>query len=120
MSITDTEANQPLEFRHGHKSILDQRTLVILFPTSEGLQYEKSSLSQLRQQDAKLLVVCSRDEAKTLEGLPDFLITLDARLTEETKLVYYQLFGQLAGFYQALKKGIDPSNPPNLDYCVTF
>ncbi len=120
MSLTSTEANRPLEFRHGHKSILDRRTLVVLFPTSEGLQYERSSLAQLRQQGASLLVVCRREEAGSFAGLSDFLIAHDAKLTEETKLVYYQLFGQLAGYYQALKKGIDPSNPPNLDYCVTF
>jgi glucosamine--fructose-6-phosphate aminotransferase (isomerizing) len=120
MSQTDAEANQPLEFRHGHKSLLDERTLVVLFPSSEGLEYERGSLSQLKRQGAKMLVVCSRDEANRLEGLSDFLITLNARLTEQAKLVYYQIFGQLAGFYLALKKGIDPSNPQNHEYCVTF
>jgi glucosamine--fructose-6-phosphate aminotransferase (isomerizing) len=120
MSQTDAEANQPLEFRHGHKSLLDQRTLVVLFPTSAGLEYERSSLSQMRRQGAKLLVVSSREEANRLEGLSDFLVVLNVRLTEQAKLVYYQLFGQLAGFYQALKKGIDPAHPQNHEYCVTF
>jgi glucosamine--fructose-6-phosphate aminotransferase (isomerizing) len=120
MSQTEAEAKQPLEFRHGYKSLLDERTLVVLFPTSEGLEYEWSSMSQLHRQGAKLLVICGPDEANRFEGLADFLIAPDARLTEQARLVYYQLFGQLAGFYQARKKGIDPSNPRNHEYCVTF
>lgn len=120
MSLTDTEANRPLEFRHGHKSILDPRCLVVVFPTSEGLEYERGSLSQLRQLGAKLLVICCAHEAEKLSGLADFIVGVDVPLTEEAKLVYYQIFGQLAGFYKALNKGIDPSSPKGLEYCVTF
>ncbi len=120
MSRTDTEANQPLEFRHGHKSTLDPHCLVVVFLSSEGLEYEKGCLPQLRQFGAKLLAIGGPRETEKLEGLADFLITVDLSMPASAKLVLYQIFGQLAGFYQARKKGLDPSSPEGHEYCVTF
>ncbi len=120
MSSTDAEANRPLEFRHGHKSILDPQCLVVVFLSSAGLEYEKNCLPQLRQSGARLLVIGAGPQTEKLAGLADFLIAVDAPVAEAAKLVLYQVFGQLAGFYQARKKGIDPSSPKGHQYCVTF
>ncbi len=120
MSRTDTEANQPLEFRHGHKSTLDPHCLVVVFLSAEGLEYERGCLPQLRQFGARLLAIGGPRETEKLDGLADFLITADPAMPATSQLVLYQIFGQLAGFYQARKKGLDPSSPEGHEYCVTF
>jgi glucosamine 6-phosphate synthetase-like amidotransferase/phosphosugar isomerase protein len=34
--------------------------------------------------------------------------------------ICYQIFGQLLGYHQAVKRGMDPAKPPDLDFYVTL
>jgi glucosamine--fructose-6-phosphate aminotransferase (isomerizing) len=120
MSRSNTEVCQPLEYRHGHKSIINSECMIIFLISNIGFNYELETIKELKKLGGKILVVCDDDKKIILEGLYDYIITTNFSLNELLKPVFYQLFGQLIGYHQAVKKGIDPSNPKNLDYCVTL
>lgn len=120
MSITNSEACQPLEYRHGHKSIIDTSCMITFFLSEAGFDHEIRTAKEFKKLGGKVLIICDNIKKSKLQGSYDFIIDVNLNLEELIKPIFYQIFGQLIGYHQALKKGIDPSNPKNLDYCVTF
>lgn len=118
MSLSNTEAFQILEYRHGHKAIINSNTLIIYFISDQGINYELRAAKELKKLGAKTLVIgnCIRK----LKSSYDYLIDVDLEAGDISKVVFYQLFGQLIGYFQAIKKGINPTNPKNLDYFVVL
>ena len=66
------------------------------------------------------MVICNKNKLLKLNDLYDYKIEIDHTIDDVFKVIFYQLFGQLIGFFQARKKGINPTDPKNLDYFVTF
>jgi len=120
MSITNTESSHPLEFRHGHKSILDKKTLVVLFLSEAGFKYELNSAREFKKICSKVLIICDNKRVKEQKYAYDYLIDIDLCIDELARPIFYILFGQLLGYHQAIRKGINPSFPRNLDFVVTF
>lgn len=119
MSITSTESCQPLEYRHGYKSILDKESMVVIFISDAGFEYEMKAALEFKKIGAKVLIICDTNKKiRNYKNSYDFLIDININLEEILRPVYFQLFSQLIGYYQAVKKNIDPSNPRNLDYCI--
>jgi len=120
MSISNTESNVPLEFRHGHKAIAGDSTLATVFITNSISDYEVNVIRDLQRQNVKVITVRDSSSNLKIDKKCDLDICLDIQLDKNFRPIFYQVFGQLIGFHNALKKGINPTNPENLDYYVTF
>ncbi|MBM3710366.1 MAG: SIS domain-containing protein [Actinobacteria bacterium] len=124
MSITNTEFWQTLEFRHGHNTTLDNNSLAVIFPSNAGIDYEIKTCRELKGIGIKILIICNSQDLNKLEGSYDYLIDMGLDLSEPVSelilQIFFQIFGQLIGYHQALKKGINPSNPRYLNYVITI
>ncbi len=120
MSLTNTESCFPLEYRHGHKAIIDSKSLIIIFISKAGLEYEMIAAKELKNLGARVLIIDDCLTSTKFKNNYNYIINTGLGLEEPHKAIFFQIFGQLIGYHQASKKGINPSNPKNLDYCVTF
>ena len=119
MSITDTEFWPTLEYRQGYMTNVDENDLAIVFLSKINIDFQFKTCMELKRAGAKVLVVNDRAVLGDYKKFCDYEFNVDLGVEDELLCqVYYQLFGQLIGYYQALKKNIDPSNPKNLDYVV--
>jgi len=119
MSISDTEFWPTLEFRQGYMTNVNEKDLAIVYLSKINKDFQFKTCEELKKAGSRILIICDRENLKNYTTLYDFNFDIDLGLEDELLCqVYYQLFGQLIGYYQALKKDIDPSNPKNLDYIV--
>jgi glucosamine--fructose-6-phosphate aminotransferase (isomerizing) len=119
MSITDTEFWPTLEYRQGYMTNAGENDLAIVFLSSINVDFQFKTCMELKRAGAKVLVINDRLRLEDYKKFYDYEFNIDLGVEDEMICqVYFQLFGQLIGYYQALKKNIDPSNPRNLDYIV--
>lgn len=119
MSITNTEFWPILEFRQGYSTNVEEDNLVIAYLSKTNIGLQIKACMELKKAGAKILVISDKARLENYEKFYDYILEINIGLQDELLCqVYYQLFGQLIGYYQALKKNIDPSNPKNLDYIV--
>jgi len=117
MSLSHSEAYHCLEFRHGPKSIVDNKTLVIIFLSDSGKDYETTLLKDIKDLGAKTLVICEK-ATKEIIDLGDYIVKLDSGLSDYARLTLYMPITQLLGYFRAIFKGLDPDNPKNLTQVV--
>jgi glucosamine--fructose-6-phosphate aminotransferase (isomerizing) len=109
------EAYNPLEFRHGPISIVDERTLVILFEGQREREYIPGVERDLRQHGAR--VVAAGPHATTTA---DDHLVIGSDLGDLARGVLYLPFAQLVAYYRALAVGLDPDRPRNLNQVVVL
>ncbi|WKD50888.1 SIS domain-containing protein [Microbulbifer spongiae] len=97
----DCNAESPLGFRHGPKSMLNKSTLVLLLQSNDSYcrGYDDDLLEELRRDGTTDWISCPADLVDTC-GLKDAWLAL-----------YYIVFAQLLAFYKSLALGITPDNP---------
>ena len=100
--------------------MLDEKSLIIIFISEAGEKYEIMTARELRKYNSKVLMIGDNLDLLKIDKSYDYLIDIKSNMDELFKPVFYQIFGQLIGYHQGLKKGRDPSNPKELDYCVEF
>lgn len=119
MSISDTEFWPTLEYRQGYMTNTGKEDLAIVYLSKINRNFQFKTCEELKRAGSKVLIICDKENLKSYSDFYDFSFDIDLGVEDELLCqVYYQLFGQLIGYYQALKKNIDPSNPRNLDYIV--
>ena len=104
-------ANTPLGFRHGPKSTLDGRTLVVMFRSAHPLarRYEQDLLEELRA-DGVAGAVLSIGPHAEVGGTDDY--TLPAPPLEDSWLAPLWLpFAQLYALQRSAALGLTPDNP---------
>jgi len=114
MSLSPSEAFHFLEFRHGPKSAVDEKTLVVGLLSDSARDYEIALLKEMRALGAKTLVLAERE----VEEGADYALPLNAGLPELARGVLYILPLQLLAYYRALARGLDPDVPLHLDAVV--
>ncbi len=107
-----------LEFRHGPKSIIDDRALVIGLIADRSAAQETKVLSEMKELGARTIAVVNRSTAEARTA--DLLIELNSPEPELALLIGYVVWGQLLGSYVGLAKGLNPDEPQNLTRVVTF
>ncbi|MEA1912341.1 MAG: SIS domain-containing protein [candidate division WOR-3 bacterium] len=117
MSCSNSEAYHCLEFRHGPKSIANNKALVTMLSSDSGEDYEDALLKDIKELGARTLVLCDKATEEKL-NLADYIIELDSGLSEYARLILYMPITQLIGYYRALSKGLDPDSPKNLTQVV--
>lgn len=108
-----------LEFRHGPKSIIDERALVIGLIADSSAMQETKVLGEMKELGARTIAVVNRATPEA-RAAADLLIELDSPLPGLALLVAYVVWGQLLGSYVGLAKGLNPDEPQNLTRVVTF
>jgi glucosamine--fructose-6-phosphate aminotransferase (isomerizing) len=108
-----------LEFRHGPKSIISNRALVIGLTGQESEPQEIRVLQEMKELGASTIAIVSRATHAVREAA-DLVIELSSDLPPLTLLIAYVVWGQLFGSFVGITKGLNPDEPVNLTRVVTF
>ena len=108
-----------LEFRHGPKSIIHDRTLVIGLIADESAEQEVKVLREMKELGASTIAIVNHATSGVREAA-DLLVELNSPLSTLGLLIAYVVWGQLFGSYVGLAKGLNPDEPLNLTRVVTF
>jgi tagatose-6-phosphate ketose/aldose isomerase len=107
-------AETPLGFRHGPKTIVNGRTLVVVLLSNDSYtrQYDRDLLSELRADGiaGRVVALMARHNGST--GHPDDVLVPGLASTSDLGLCLpYALFAQSLAFMQSLAHGIRPDTP---------
>jgi len=108
-----------LEFRHGPKSIIDDRALVIGLIGEDTEAQEVRVLREMKELGASTIAIANRATDAVREAA-DLVIELASPLPTLSLLIAYVVWGQLFGSFVGLAKGLNPDEPLNLTRVVTF
>ena len=103
----------PLGFRHGPKTFIDARTLVVVFVSNDPLtrRYDHDLIDELRRDGraARVIEVTTRPRA---EAATDTLAVLDVGDSPDIDLCWpYVAVAQTYAFHASLHRGLSPDNP---------
>jgi glucosamine--fructose-6-phosphate aminotransferase (isomerizing) len=114
VSLSVAEAFHFMEFRHGPKSMVTPRTLVIGLISDNARQYELAVLNEMHALGATLLVLDDTDPGlKT-----DYVVEFHSGLRSITRGSLFLPALQLLAYYRSIRKGLNPDQPKNLDAVV--
>jgi len=113
MTLSWTKAYHALEFRHGPRSIADERTLLTLFVPEANALYA-DLVADIRKQGTEVVAVGPREAIRDVGA--DHTLELPNRGTPS--LALYAPFFQFLGYYRAVEQGLDPDDPQNLTQVV--
>jgi tagatose-6-phosphate ketose/aldose isomerase len=106
-----------LGFRHGPKAVLDERTLVVVFVSSDPYtrKYDLDIIEELRGSlGAERVIVIAGQEDASIPG--SLVVAHPTRLDDAFLAVAYVVFAQILALSFALRVGTTPDNPfPNGD-----
>lgn len=112
MSLSHSEAFHFLEYRHGPKSMADERTLVVGLLSREAHEYEQQVLREVGELGARVLALSPGG------GGFGSMICLPSELPSWALPVLYLPPLQLLAYHRAISKGLDPDRPRHLDAVV--
>jgi glucosamine--fructose-6-phosphate aminotransferase (isomerizing) len=110
MSLSHSEAFHFLEFRHGPKSMVDARTLVIGLLSHQANTHEGRVVDEMAALGAQTLTL----------GPTSQHIRLDDQFLAWATPVLYLPPLQLLAYHRAIAKGLDPDNPRHLEAVVSL
>jgi glucosamine--fructose-6-phosphate aminotransferase (isomerizing) len=119
MSVSYAQSFHTLEFRHGPKSIVSERTLLVFLLSESGYAAELEVLEEVKSLGGVTLVITNRTEERARKAA-DLLVELNTGAPEVARLPLYVFAGQLMGLYTGLESGLDPDNPRNLSRVVVL
>ena len=105
--------DSPLGFRHGPKTFIDERTLVITFVSNDPLtrKYDHDLLDELRR-DARAARVIELTARARHEATRDTVSVPGMTDAADVELLWpYIAFAQLYAFHQSRTLGLSPDNP---------
>lgn len=114
MTLSNSEAFHFLEFRHGPKSILNSKVVVIGLLSDTMRQEEVAVLAEIQKLGAYVIAITeSGDDLPANE-----IIALRSGVGELSRGIIALPLMQLFAYYRALEKGLDPDHPLNLTSVV--
>lgn len=108
-----------MEFRHGPKSIVSPETLITSLISETSYESELEVLQEMKQLGGTTMVIGNRLDERALEAA-DFAIEMSLGVPEFARTAAYAIWGQLAGVFTGLKKGLNPDSPKNLSRVVVL
>src|SRR5580704_3689415 len=96
MSISYAQNFHTLEFRHGPKSVVSEKTLIGFLLSETSYAEELSVLEEVKRLGGTTLVVANRADGRA-RAAADLLIELNADAPEMARVPLYLLSGQLTG-----------------------
>jgi tagatose-6-phosphate ketose/aldose isomerase len=114
-------AETPLGFRHGPKTIINGRTLVVMFMSNDpyARRYEKDVLDELRSDGVAARVLALRaglaaesgDSAAAPAAAPDIVVPGAMHASNLALCFPYAVFAQTLALCQSLALGLRPDTP---------
>ncbi len=115
MTQSICEAYNPLEFRHGPISIVDEQTLIILFEGMREQSYTANVERDLKFNGAYVVAVGPNYSAEA-----DKSLVVGSGFSDLARCLLYLPFAQLLAYYRAISIGLDPDKPRNLTSVVVL
>jgi tagatose-6-phosphate ketose/aldose isomerase len=110
-----TLAETPLGFRHGPKTIVNGRTLVVMFLSNDpyARRYEMDVLQELRADGvAARVIALTAEDADSADGSADIISVPGAMSASALGLCFpYAVFVQALAFLQSMALGLRPDLP---------
>ena len=111
-----TMYDSPLGFRHGPKSIIDPRTLTVVYLSDDEYRrrYEIDLIKEMGpQRNGNKIVAVMNQPVEGLEDLVDYIVRIPVGSYKENVLLGfdYILFAQTLAVMKSLSLGITPDNP---------
>jgi glutamine---fructose-6-phosphate transaminase (isomerizing) len=112
MSLSSAVSYHTLEVRHGPRSIIDERTLVVSLGSLRGATHERQVLAELAEETPHVLAL-SPEEGWDLSEIATE-IALGDRVPEHALGLLYLPLLQLLAYHRALHNGVNPDESRNL------
>jgi tagatose-6-phosphate ketose/aldose isomerase len=106
-------AETPLGFRHGPKTIVNDRTLIVMFLGNDphASRYERDVLQELRADGVAARVVALHAGSLAETGPDDFFLPAASHASGLALCFPYALFAQSLAFLKSLALGLRPDTP---------
>lgn len=118
LELTDGEIvaayDSPMGFRHGPKTIVNSRTLVMIFLSNDPCtrRYDLDLLDELRRNDAAARVLAISAQASVDIDPAENIVIQGLEQAEDIDLLLpFIVAPQLLAFHEALRHGLSPDNP---------
>ncbi|MGB9779557.1 SIS domain-containing protein [Caldanaerobacter sp.] len=111
----NTNFNTPLGFRHGPKSVINDKTLLGFFVSNNPYtqKYDLDLIKEIANEPGQRKLMAFMPEDLQIDGI-DYIFKLGQDFTnvEEAFLTpLYIIYAQMLAFYKSLNLGITPDNP---------
>lgn len=110
MSLTSAEAFHTMEFRHGPKSMVDDKTLIVGLLDERHVESETAVIREMQALGGTTVTLATSEAISADIILP--------RYAERPSLVHMLPFLQWLAYLRAVNKGLNPDTPRNLDQVV--
>ncbi|MGQ0602600.1 MAG: SIS domain-containing protein [Anaerolineales bacterium] len=110
MSLSHSEPFYFLEFRHGPKSMVTPTTLIVGLVSETNRAHEMAVLEEMRAEGARTLTLAERDAD----------VSFASGVSEAARTLLALPAGQLLAYERALRNGLNPDRPHNLNRVVTL
>jgi len=112
MTLSFASSYHTLEVRHGPRSIIDEKTLVVDLGSERGASQEYQVLTELAEQTPYILALTPYDGWDL--GKISIEISLGHKVSEHALGVLYLPLLQLLAYHRAVHKGVNPDKSRNL------
>jgi tagatose-6-phosphate ketose/aldose isomerase len=104
--------DSPLGFRHGPKTIANERTLVVMFLSNDRYtrRYDLDLLEEIRREGRDVLAICGRHEGLPA-GIDRIVVPAMGDAQDIDLLIPFIAAPQIFAFEQAISRGLSPDNP---------
>ncbi len=119
MALLPADAYPALDFRHGPKACVDDKTLVAVMLSDRGREAEIALLQEMRSLGARTLAICDTTDG-AIRAASDWVFQTNSGLSEWERAILYLPVLQFTAYHKALSRGLDPDTPRNLDYYVSL
>jgi len=106
MACTPAEAYHGMEFMHGPKYAVDEKTLIIYLLSDSIRNQEIDLLRRIKELGGNIKIICEESNPEIRE-IADDVFELKCGLSENATPILMMLLTQLYGYYRALAVGKD-------------
>lgn len=106
MACTPAEAYHGMEFMHGPKYAVNDKTLITYLLSDSIRNQEIELLKRVKDLGGNIRVICEKS-TRELTGITDDIFELKSGLSENATPILIMLLTQLYGYYRALAVGKD-------------
>ncbi len=114
ISITFAEAFPFMEYRHGPKSIITKKSLVVGLVSDQTRDAELRVLQEMKDLGATVLEIADGMD----DFQPDYRVNLNSGLDDIIRGPLYLPVVHLLAYHRAIIKGLDPDQPQHVDSVV--
>jgi len=106
-----------MEFRHGPKAVVSPTTCLTFFLSETAASAETEVLVEMKKLGGRMIAVCNR-ATEVIRKNSDLVVELGFDGPETATLWPAIAPSQMLGFFNGIKKNLNPDAPLNLDRVV--